>query len=105
MKKYIKEGVIKTRNQIVCKDTVEDVVYNVYNPSEERVLADGWEIYTEPAETVYKARVAELIRERYSLDDELAILRQRDSKPEEFAEYDSFAEQCKQTARNEIESL
>ena len=40
----------------------------------------------------YEQRVVSRIRERYSVDDELAILRQRDSKPEEFAEYNTFVE-------------
>lgn len=35
------------------------------------------------------------IRARYSISDELAILRQRDTKPSEFAEYNAFVEQCK----------
>ena len=35
------------------------------------------------------------IREKYSLDDELAILRQRDTKPQEFEEYNSYVEKIK----------
>lgn len=53
-------------------------------------------------ETAYKAAVERLIRERYTVADELGILRQRDTKPEEFAEYNAFAEQCKAEARAEI---
>lgn len=53
-------------------------------------------------ETAYKERVESLIRERYSVADELGILRQRDTKPEEFAEYNAFAEACKEQARAEI---
>lgn len=34
----------------------------------------------------------------YSLSNELAVLRQRDSKPEDFADYNSFAESCKHIA-------
>lgn len=48
----------------------------------------------------YEQRVVGRIRERYSVDDELAILRQRDSKPEEFAEYNAFVEQIKEEERN-----
>ena len=44
---------------------------------------------------VYSSEITKLIRKKYSLDRELAILRQRDSKPEEFAEYNSYAEECK----------
>ena len=47
----------------------------------------------------YEQRVVSRIRERYSVDDELAILRQRDAKPLEFAEYNSFVEQIKAEER------
>ena len=43
----------------------------------------------------YEQRVVNRIREVYSIDDELAILRQRDTKPEEFAEYNAFVEKVK----------
>lgn len=49
----------------------------------------------------YNEKVNSLIRERYSLSEELAILRQRDSKPDEFDEYFRFAEECKAKARPE----
>lgn len=47
----------------------------------------------------YAVMVERLIRERYSISDELAILRQRDTKPDEFAEYNAFCEECKEKAR------
>ena len=43
----------------------------------------------------YEDRVVSLIREKYSVDDELAIIRQKDTKPEEFNTYFSFVEDCK----------
>ena len=49
----------------------------------------------------YNQRVVNRIRDVYSIDDELAILRQRDSKPEEFAEYNNFVEQIKAEERGE----
>ena len=51
---------------------------------------------------LYGARVSELIRERYSLDAELAILRQRDEKPDEYQAYFAFCEECKEKAKAEI---
>lgn len=39
------------------------------------------------------------IRQKYTVNDEIAILRQRDSKPEEFAEYNAFVEECKAQLR------
>ena len=47
----------------------------------------------------YGATVEALIRERYTESDELAIQRQRDTKPEKFTEYDNFCEECKAKAR------
>ena len=47
----------------------------------------------------YEQRVVDRIREKYSIDDELALLRQRDTKPEEFAEYNAFVENIKAEER------
>lgn len=49
----------------------------------------------------YEQRVVDRIRTVYSIDDELAILRQRDTKPEEFAEYNAFVERIKAEERAE----
>lgn len=54
------------------------------------------------AEQRYKKIVHSLIREKYDQDDEFAILRQRDTKPVEFYEYNEFVEQCKLIAKQEI---
>ena len=51
----------------------------------------------------YGELVEILIRRKYSLSAELAILRQRDSKPEEFAEYNAYAEQCKAEAKEMLQ--
>lgn len=47
----------------------------------------------------YDVLVNQFIRERYPVDEEFAILRQRDIKPDEFAEYNAYAEQCKSKAK------
>lgn len=49
----------------------------------------------------YEVLVERKIRARYSISQELAILRQRDEKPEEFNEYFSFCEDCKKAAKKE----
>ena len=48
----------------------------------------------------YNEEVNSMIRQRYSLSEELAILRQRDTKPEEFAAYNEYAERCKVEVKN-----
>lgn len=51
---------------------------------------------------LYANLVSKLIRERYSVDDEMAILRQKETKPEEWQEYNAFCEDCKAKAKEEI---
>ena len=53
----------------------------------------------ENSKPTYQERVVSRIREVYSVDDELAILRQRDTKPEEFAEYNAIVEKIKAEER------
>ena len=50
----------------------------------------------------YKERVVDRIRERYSINDEIAIIRQRDTKPLEFEEYNAFVEQIKAEEREPV---
>lgn len=47
----------------------------------------------------YEMAVEYLIRDKYTLYEELAIQRQRDSKPEEFKAYNDYCEACKSKAR------
>lgn len=103
---YIKNGEIRDSKKI---SVIVDG-YRYFNPSHKLLIADGWEVYTPPVreavevplEEQYKQRIIELVREEYSVDDELAILRQRDTKVEEFNTYNSFVEECKVKARREI---
>ena len=71
----------------------------VANPPLEAFLTDGWREYIAPEQTpyqpTYEERVVELIRLRYDVNAELAILRQRDSKSDEFSEYNTYCEECK----------
>lgn len=47
----------------------------------------------------YAELVSYFIREKYTQDDEYALLRQRDTKVEEFATYNDYCEECKVRAR------
>lgn len=102
---YIKNNEVKNIKKIV-------IVVNgrrIFNPSVEQILADGWVKY-EPQipevevdkEEQYKQRIIDLIREKYTIDDELSIQRQRDVKIDEFNEYNSYVENIKKIAYNEI---
>ncbi len=63
--------------------------------TEEEIAERQMDVFPIP----YEQRVVNRIREVYSVDDELAILRQRDTKPEEFAAYNAFVEQIKAEER------
>ena len=55
-----------------------------------------------PTKALYSREVEKLIRERYSVSDELALLRQKDVKPDEYLEYCRYAEDCKAKARKHL---
>lgn len=54
------------------------------------------------AQSLYHTLVEEKIRARYTVGDELAVVRQRDRKPQEFDEYDAYCEKCKREAKEEL---
>ena len=56
-------------------------------------------------EKLYEAVIIRRIRKRYTVNQELAILRQRDVKPDEFAEYNDFVEQCKAEVKKNLENI
>lgn len=73
MKQYIKDGIIKSRNNIVLKVTKEingkEVKLQVIGPSEEAILADGWVEYIPPHVEPKKSRmqiVQELVVKQYN---------------------------------------
>ena len=81
MRRYIKDGIIKPRNQIVLHGTrtikdkdgnEKEVKTQIINPKEEMLLADGWVVYEEPK------------------IDELAVAKQRATRAIE--KYDSSSE-------------
>lgn len=65
------------------------------------VVTDDAKIHLPDIEIPYDEKVVSLIRQKYSLDEELAIQRQRDSKPEEFNAYFTYCEKCKELAKKD----
>lgn len=57
------------------------------------------EANTRAWDRLQEALISEKIRKVYSVNDELAILRQRDEKPEEFEAYYNFVEECKREVK------
>lgn len=50
----------------------------------------------------YKNRIEELIRRKYSVSDEIAILRQQHLKTKEYSDWDNYVEECKLQAKVEF---
>ena len=50
----------------------------------------------------YENKIVALIRKKYNINQEFAILRQRDTKPLEYQEYYDYVEQCKEQVKNEL---
>ena len=106
-KQYTKDGIIRTftieNDRVLATLQIKGVWTS--NPTLADFLAEGWQEYTPPTPTpyvpTYKELVVQYIRERYDQDDELAILRQRETKPQEFAEYNAYCEECKQRAKEQ----
>lgn len=67
-----------------------------------RLANKNKEVSPKSWEALYERLVEKKIRKKYSVNAELAILRQRDTKPAEFAEYNAFVEQCKAEAKAEL---
>ena len=86
----ISTGIVETLHSALPCDTAE---------SFEELSADDIPPYTKAQ---YDAEVERLIAERYSHGKEIEVNREHDTKPERFAEYLAYIEQCKARA---IENL
>ena len=75
-----------------ASDFNDDLTFNVekYNARKQAIANDE-----------YENKIVALIRQKYNINQELAILRQRDTKPEEYQEYYNYVEQCKAEAKSE----
>ena len=68
-------------------------------------IPDTPQLTDEERQAQYEDYVNQLIREKYTLSQELAILRQRDSKPEEYNAYNAYCEMCKIEAKAKYQIL
>ena len=100
---YFKDGVEVGRPR--------SLVYNgstYVPPNDDTLIAAGYEIREveipepTPYQPTYEERVVELIRQRYTIDDELRNIRMRDTDPDTFNEYYQYVEECKLQAKEEV---
>lgn len=53
-------------------------------------------------EVKYENLIVSKIRKKYTINQELAILRQQSTKPLEYQQYFNYVEQCKSEAKSEV---
>lgn len=104
-----KEAVYKDRPEKLSNGSIQ-IWKDLVSPAiEAKEAYDDYEeiqvyvLYTaEEKQHLYERKVDSLIRERYTLSQELAILRQQESKSEEYQVYFDYCEECKLKAREAI---
>ena len=88
---YTKVEIDDKYSDCQASDFNDDLSFNVdkYNARKQKQDND-----------IYENKVVTLIRKKYNVNQELAILRQRDTKPLEYQEYYDYVEQCKEQVKN-----
>lgn len=95
---YIVLGIVNYINGVKLYFPKQEVITD-YEEIDDKVLEAEEAHNKEVDYQKYKEYVDVLIRQKYSLAEELAIQRQRDEKPDEFKIFYAFCEQCKEIAR------
>ena len=88
---YTKVEIDDIYSDCQASDFNDDLTFNVEKYNARKQKQDNDE---------YENKVVALIRKKYNVNQELAILRQRDTKPIEYQEYYDYVEQCKKQVKN-----
>ena len=91
---YTKVEIDDKYSDCQASDFNDDLTFNVAKYNARKQKQDNDE---------YENKIVALIRKKYNVNQELAILRQREVKPEEFAEYNEYVEQCKREVKNALQ--
>lgn len=95
---YLVLGIVNYINGVKLYFPKQEVITD-YEEIDDKVL-EAEEAHNKKVDyQKYKEYVDVLIRQKYSLAEELAIQRQRDEKPDEFKIFYAYCEQCKEIAR------
>lgn len=91
------ENYVRTSLRTVRKDRLEYFPYK-YTIKEDKgkVVIVECKVYKDIS---YEEFINRMVRAKYTIDEEFAVLRQRDTKPEEFKEYNDYVESCKSRAK------
>ena len=88
---YTKVEIDNQYSDCQASDFNDDLTFSIekYNARKQAIANDE-----------YENKIVALIRQKYNVNQELAILRQRDTKPLEYQEYYNYVEQCKKQVKN-----
>ena len=89
---YTKVEVDDKYSDCQSSDFNDDLTFNVEKYNARKQKQDNDE---------YENKVVALIRQKYNVNQELAILRQREVKPQEYQEYYDYVEHCKKQVKSE----
>lgn len=92
---------VQQYNYQVLEVHYNDVQYSDFDCQNGNFIFDIQK-YNQRKQIDYERLVDSKIRTKYTLSQELAILRQRDIKPSEYQEYYAYCEQCKTEAKQEV---
>jgi hypothetical protein len=70
--------------------------------AERKLMQKNAELGYDETERIKADKINRLIRRKYSVSAELAVMRQRDTKPEEFEAYFAYVEECKAQVKREM---
>lgn len=85
-------------NTIIVDALTGEVTYTYSHETEQLIYTPT----EEEMQQFYKDRVVQLIRERYDINSELDVQRNRDTEVDKFQEYFDYVEQCKIIAQQEF---
>ena len=90
---YTKVEIDDVYSDCQASDFNDDLTFNVDKYNARKQKQDNDE---------YENKIVALIRQKYNVNQELAILRQRDTKPEEWNIYNEYVESCKRQVKEEF---
>lgn len=88
-------------NYQVLEVPYNDIEYSDFDCKNGKFIFDIKK-YEQRKQADYEVLVESKIRQRYTIGQEFAILRQRDTKPTEYQTYFEFCEACKAEAKTEV---
>ena len=101
--KYDEEGNVVTEEHTEIRTRTVPIMEMVYRDMTEEEIAELDNVELEYWKNVdYEEAVDNEIRKKYSASAEFAILRQKEEKPDEYASYYAYCEECKSYVKGMI---